>query len=142
MPGRNATLAKIHIAKKELGLDDDVYKAKLMQITGKDSAAKMNREEHDQVLRQFENDGWKKRHAKKVGNYKKPSKRADVRKIFALWWGLYKSGCLDCSKANIRSALNVFVKNMFDVDDPEWLSEKETSAVIEALKSMKKRKDK
>jgi len=33
-PGRNPRLAKIHIARKELRLDDDAYRAILLRLTG------------------------------------------------------------------------------------------------------------
>ena len=36
---RNKDLAKIHIAKKQLGLDDDSYRAMLQMVAGVNSAA-------------------------------------------------------------------------------------------------------
>ena len=35
---RKSLLAKIHIAKKDLGLDDDTYRLRLERLTGKTSA--------------------------------------------------------------------------------------------------------
>lgn len=35
---RSPLLAKIHIARKDLGLDEDTYRAVLIRITGKRSA--------------------------------------------------------------------------------------------------------
>lgn len=39
MEPRKSLMAKLHIAKKDLGLDDDTYRAMLESLTGKRSAA-------------------------------------------------------------------------------------------------------
>ena len=40
---RRAELAKIHCGAKALGLDDETYRAMLMKLTHKDSAAKLGK---------------------------------------------------------------------------------------------------
>lgn len=44
---RNALLAKVHIAKKALGMDDDAYRDFLNAQTGKRSAGLLNETELD-----------------------------------------------------------------------------------------------
>ena len=39
MESRKSLMAKIHIAQKDLGLDEDTYRAMLFNLTGKISAA-------------------------------------------------------------------------------------------------------
>lgn len=47
---RKAELAKIHIAKKDLGMSDDDYRAMLHAITGTESAGDLNTKERRAVL--------------------------------------------------------------------------------------------
>jgi len=49
-PRRAKDLARIHLAKKELGLEEDTYRALLKATTGKDSAAAMGPGERWKVL--------------------------------------------------------------------------------------------
>ncbi len=49
-PRRARDLARIHLAKKELGLDDDTYRSLLKTITGKDSASDLGPGERWKVL--------------------------------------------------------------------------------------------
>jgi len=136
MAARNSILAKIHIAKKDLGLDDDTYRTALESVTGRDSCGGMSDRQLTKVLDHFKAKGWKPALKNK---FKKPSKHADVRLIYALWWDLHASGKLDCAADQRRSALQKFVKHMTGVDNPEWLTGDDARIVIEACKAMKKR---
>lgn len=49
-PGRARDLARIHLAKKELGLDEETYRSLLKATTGKDSASGMAPGERWKVL--------------------------------------------------------------------------------------------
>lgn len=55
---RRALLAKVHIAKKELGLDDGLYRAILKEEFGVESAADLRVEELEQLVRRFEEKGF------------------------------------------------------------------------------------
>ena len=48
--GRRAALAKIHIAKKQLNLDEDTYRAMLQEVAGVDSAADLDQRGLGKVL--------------------------------------------------------------------------------------------
>jgi len=139
MTSRNGLLARIHIAKKDLCLDDDAYQDCLMAATGKDSAAVMTLTQLHQALDHFKSKGWK---AKKKKSFRRSSKNADVRLIYALWWDLHAKGKLDCDKSQLRAALQKFVVRMTGIENPEWISGDEARKVIEALKAMKNRKEK
>lgn len=56
---RRSQLAQIHIARKDLGLDEDTYRAMLMDVAGVDSSAKLNAKQRAAVLARFESKGWK-----------------------------------------------------------------------------------
>jgi phage gp16-like protein len=55
---RSADLAKIHIAKKQLGLDDDTYREMLKGITGKTSAGDLSACERADVLNHLKMTGF------------------------------------------------------------------------------------
>ena len=122
-----AMIAKIHIAKKEMGLDDASYRNVLKAATGKDSSKALSERELERVLGKFRELGWK---PKRSGS--KPSGRPHVRKIHALWSALEKAGKLrDASPAALRS----FVQRQTGCDAAEFLTSREAGAVIEALKA-------
>ncbi|MBL4800880.1 MAG: regulatory protein GemA [Emcibacter sp.] len=135
MSNRKSMFQKIHIAKKDLGLSDDDYRFTLETVTGRNSCADMSDRQLAKILDHFKSKGWKPKKRKK-------SKHAEVRMVYALWWDLFDSGKLDCAKSQVRSALQKFVQNLTGIDNPEWLQGPDASAVIEALKAMKKREKK
>ena len=55
---RRALLAKIHIAKKELGLADDLYRELLIEHFGVDTAAALPIEELGKLVEFFKEHGW------------------------------------------------------------------------------------
>jgi phage gp16-like protein len=66
MPIAKATLSKIHIAKQQLGMDDDIYRGLLARIAGVKSSKELNSRQVGAVLREFE----------RLGFQPKPSARA------------------------------------------------------------------
>lgn len=66
MPERKAMLAKIHIARKDLGLDDETYRAIITRIgNGKTSSRDLTIGQMDLVLREFTGKGWRPKQPKK-----------------------------------------------------------------------------
>ena len=59
--GRNAALAKIHMAKADLGIPDVAYRAILSRETGKRSAADLDAQGRGRILEHFRKLGWKPR---------------------------------------------------------------------------------
>ncbi len=128
---RNSLLGKIHIAKKELGLDDDTYRSLLRRIVKKESAAKCTNAQLVLVLNALKDKGFK---PKKSHEYRVPAKgRADITKIYALWKELYSMGAV---KSGSLADLDKYVKRMTKgaVYSAGWLDEKQTSHIIECLK--------
>ncbi len=130
---RDPLLAQIHIARKELGLDDDTYRAVLIRITHKPSSAVMSAAERCKVIAEFKRLGFK---PKGKHSRRPTASKPYVRKVFALWGELKRKGIWrDPSPQSLRH----FVKKMTGCDDPEWLEYHQASQVIEALKKMKER---
>lgn len=127
---RDPLLAQIQIAKKELGLDDDVYRDVLERITGSRSSSGLTDPDRLKVIAEFRRMGWK------GGAGRRRSSKAYVRKVFALWGELKREGIW---RGEDVSSLRQFVKNMTGCGDPEWLTWPQARDVIEALKKMKER---
>jgi phage gp16-like protein len=54
-----AVRSKIHIARQQLGLDDEAYRAVLARITGQRSSKDLNATQAGRLLQEFERLGWK-----------------------------------------------------------------------------------
>jgi phage gp16-like protein len=127
MTTTRATIAKIHIAKKELALVDESYRAILVRITGKDSSGACTDAELEKVLAEFRRLGWKPKQSKPA------SDKPHVRKIFALWNEACRAGAIQDTG---RDALRAFVRRQTGKDDPNWLSPTDANKMTEALKAM------
>lgn len=80
---RRTDLAKIHIARKQLGMSEDVYRAMLQSVAGVASAGDLDLRGRGKVLQHLKQLGWKP----KTRNKKQvvaPSLPQD-KKIRALW---------------------------------------------------------
>lgn len=129
---KHALLAKIHIAKKELGLDDVAYRALLKRVTGKDSAGKCNDFQLGKVLDELKARGWKPKTKRKSKTPFKKPKNDQEAKIYALWSALEEAGALnDPSPASLRA----FVSRTTGVSAVEFLKPAQAAKVIEGLKS-------
>lgn len=83
---RKNELAKIHLAKKQLALDDDEYRAIMLSVTGKQSAADLDWQGRQKLLNHFKKIGFKVK--AKAGGRARPTVGEDraprMRKIEAL----------------------------------------------------------
>ncbi len=127
---RRAMLAKIHIAKKDLGLDDDTYRLMLGNLFGVDSSAKLSLKQLDQLLDHLTKRGFV---ATKKGDAK-PSDKVRNRqpmldKIGAL---LTELGQLEGRHVPWSYAVGV-LKRQSSVMRLEWATASQLRAVIAAL---------
>jgi phage gp16-like protein len=118
-------LAKIHIAKKQLALEDDSYRAMLMRVAGQDSAATCTPAQLEAVIAEFKRLGFTAEAAKH-----KRSDKAYVRMIYGIWGDL-KPYLTDHSHTALRS----FVRRQTGQDAPEFLNPEDANLVIEGLKA-------
>jgi hypothetical protein len=151
MTHRSPMLAKVHIAKKELGLDDETYRDVLVRVTGKTSSKGLSDRQLDAVLVEFRRLGWVPKKAtagaphggKAAGRYRPASDKPHIRKIFAIWEDMCALGIPRIAN---RTGLAVFVQRMTKtaarpegLSDPEWLSPNEANVVVEGLKAWRAR---
>lgn len=102
------SLAKIHIAKKDLGLDDATYRAVLERVTGKTSSVAMTAEERDAVLVEMRRIGWKPRASRRRG-----LDGPYAKKIQALWIAGWNLGLI---RNREDTALIAFVKRQTGIE--------------------------
>jgi phage gp16-like protein len=133
--------AQVHIARKELGLDEETYRAALMRITGKNSCSTLGVVQLCKVIADFKNKGWQPRANKWLSP--KSSHKIDntvIDKIRAVWISMGKCGALNDAS---EPALEAWVKrhtsqrnNGIGVDRVDWLERdpKMAAMVLESLK--------
>ena len=141
---RKALLGMIHMSKKQLGLDDDTYRAVVARITkGRvDSAGDCTPAELKALADHFRTQGV----APKVvagGQAGKPRaagpRRADhpaAKKARALWLALADLGVI---RERSESALEAFAARQLGVEKLQWANQGQTYKLIEALKKMAER---
>lgn len=146
---RRTAIAQIHIAKKQLNLNDDTYRAALHAATGKTSCSDMAIGELYQALEYFKKCGFKATRRKtggaRRGKYSPQSTGQVVDKIRAIWIEMAKGGLI---KDGSEQALLAWVKRQsskmnggIGVDSLEWLERDQAMAsrVLESLKRWQKR---
>jgi phage gp16-like protein len=137
---RDPLLSKIHIAKKDLGLDEATYRAAISMISrGKtDSSAELNARERRDLVEHFKSLGWQPKPARKAGKAKprnmqraskQPSRAAQLKKIEALLTIGGKSW-------NYADAL---AKRICKVDHIAWVESSELYKIITALRKQAQR---
>lgn len=128
-----SSIAAIHVAKKQLGLDDDTYRAKLINITGIASVKDMNEDQRQKVLTVFRSEGFKPKADRRPDGRQKLSGRY-AAKLQALWiagWNL----CVFKNRDDV--ALETFVKRQTGLDAVRFCHDPEDARkAIEALKAI------
>ena len=133
-------LAKIHIAKKELGLDDDIYRDILHTQFKKASSRDLSDFQCLKLLQHFESLGWKQAEGKKrnygkrpnnmdskaagkAGNWSLASRARQLEKIEAL---------LTVGKKSWDYADGI-AKRICKVDKVQWVEDCDLYKIISAL---------
>ncbi|HGY3614762.1 TPA: phage protein GemA/Gp16 family protein, partial [Pseudomonas aeruginosa] len=119
-------LSKIHIARQQLGLQDDVYRQKLQVMFGKGSARDLNLRQAEQLLTEFKRLGWQpqpsKRAAGKPHNWRQLPAEVEVIEAQLTNMGLP------------WSYADAIAKRQFGVAKVAWLKKPEQlKAVLAAL---------
>ena len=120
-----SALASIHVAKKQLGLDEDTYRSLLQRVTGKTSAGAMSEGERGRVLDEMRRHGFK------------PAKKAVegpfAAKLQALWIAAWNLGIV---RDRTDAALLEFVSRQTSISHTRFLIDAEDAAkVVDALKA-------
>lgn len=130
---RKQLLKLIHVGRRELGMDDDAYRAMLQSLEKVNSAADLTIPGMEKVLEHMKRCGFKVR-SKTPGRAK--ASDAQSRMIRGLWLELAEKGIVRHAD---ESALVAFVKRMTGTEALQWLKPQQASKVIEELKKWRNR---
>ncbi|EIG3287232.1 gp16 family protein [Escherichia coli] len=140
---RGKLISAIHVAKRELALDDETYTSALLAATGKTSCRDMSPDELSRVLDVFKKRGFKVRQ-NPVNRALKPG--TVTAKIRAIWKVMHRQGFIT---DGAETALNRWVKSQTaaqnggeGVANWQWLEQPPALAsdVLERLKRWHRRK--
>lgn len=122
MTTSHAMLAKIHIAKKELGIADDDYRELLILNYSVRSSKELSARQQEVLLDMFRSMGWKPRNGSAASSRRRDGRYIEIkdgpaaaqqRKVLAMWnalgYGLDK--------------LHTRAKKQFNVERFEWLTD-------------------
>jgi len=130
---KKSEIAKIHIAKKELALDDDTYRDMLMQVAGVSSSADLSAAGRAKVLEHLKQIGFKgkKTYAKRPHT---ADNKAQLQKIEALLADMklpwdYLTARQDGAEGKTLS----MVERLTGKQRLEWCTKDDLSKVIAAL---------
>lgn len=128
---RKKLLARVHIAQKDMALDDGTYRALLERVTGARSSTNLTTSQLDQVIAEFKRLGWADAKGRPARAGKRPMADAPMAsKIRALWLNLYHLGEL---RDPSEDALAAFVAKETGVDALHWLKTEDADVAIRAL---------
>lgn len=118
-------IAAIHVARKQLGLDEDAARDLYQRETGKRSLREMSPAEQNRIVEALRRAGFTRA--------EKPLQGRFAKKLQALWLDAWHLGLI----ADRRdSALIAFVKRQTGIDHPRFvLDAGDAAKAIEALKS-------
>lgn len=125
MNTRNLQLSKIHIAKKDLGLDDETYRALLGRVAGVRSAKDLNPRQIGHVLAEFTRLGWQSTTAEKAR--KAPAPAPDREKLMS------KVEAFLAEAKRSWAYADGMALRMFKVERVEWLDPEQLRKVVAAL---------
>ena len=131
-PNRQAELARIHIAKKDLGMNDDEYRTMLHVVTGKSSAGDLTARQRYQVLDHMKSlaEGPKQSYPGRPNNMDGYSSRdRQLKKIEALLTVGNKSWAYG----------DILAQRICKVDKLAWVADHDLYKIITALKKQGER---
>lgn len=125
-----SALATIHVAKKQLGLDDDTYRAVLNRVTGKSSSAAMSETERLAVVEELRRLGFEKASS----GPRRGLEGRYAKKLQALWIAGWNLGVV---RNRDDKALIAMVKRQTGIDHVRFVRDPaDALRAIEALKAM------
>ena len=125
---RNLTLAKIHVGKKTLGMDDDAYRAFLRTHVGKSSAADCTIIELEKILWAMKKSGFVPQSKKPVGKNPGAPAKAKSRKLV-----LDKITAQLTTRGLHWNYAHGMAKKMFGKERVQWLDDEQLYKLMQAL---------
>jgi phage gp16-like protein len=133
---RDREIKLIHVARRELGLDEETYRAMLNMVVGVKSAADLDAAGRQKLLDHMKSKGFKVK--SKAGGKAKIDLAADpqYRKIQALWSDLERMGAV---RVNTEAAIRVYIKRITGCDAYAFCGNAQIASIIETLKKWRDR---
>lgn len=140
---RKADLAAIHIAKAELGWDDDQYRDILWAVCRVRSSAQLDHTGRKRFLAHLRACGWSGSSKAGRGPNRAPAAArkplsGPQRKMWSLWQQLYEAKLVNDRR---MPALTAFAERQTGVSRLEWLNPAQEDLVIQSLKAWLKRSE-
>lgn len=132
-PARRALIAKVQIARKEIGLIEDDYRRILVDVTGHASLTELTEAQLVRVIERFKQRGWKPKVAAGKAPKARPADHPMAKKARALWISLYQLGAI---KNPSEQAFEAFAHRRLGVDRLQWADQAMGYKLIEALKTI------
>lgn len=126
---RRSMLAKVQIAKGQIGINEDDYRQAIFDQSGQMSLAKCTDSQLIKLLDWFKSKGFQP--LPKGG--KSAASHPTARKARALWISLYHLGEVHNSS---EEALEAFAKRQLKCERLAWADQRRAHSLIEALKAM------
>ncbi|WP_434777669.1 gp16 family protein [Neisseria sp. Ec49-e6-T10] len=126
-----AKIAKIHIAKQQLCMVDDDYRALLIRITGKRSSTQLSDTQLNDVLRELERLGFQ---PKKRDITAPPNPKTDIAPMIAKIEALLAHSNLPWTYAHAMA------ERMFNIKRVQWLNPRQIHKLVAALQMSANRK--
>lgn len=135
-PRRRAMLAKVHIAPKQLGMDDESYRALLRRVTGQITARDCDNRQLEALIAEFTRLGFRAVASPRRAGRPKPADHPVARKARAMWISL---GLLCAVRHPEEPALEAFARRQLGCERFQWANQSQADRIIEALKAMAER---
>ncbi|MDX7855190.1 regulatory protein GemA [Aeromonas caviae] len=140
-PDAKRLLTLVHVGRRELGLDEEDYRALLESVTGSRSAKGLKAAQLEAVVTAMKGLGFKVK-GNTTGRRSPPSaahvQAPEVRKLRAIWITMKQDGLLHDGS---EDALGSFIRRMtasanggVGINRAEWLTSIQAERVLEALK--------
>lgn len=123
---RNLNLAKIHIAKAQLGMDDATYRALLARVAGVKSAKDLNPRQVSAVMAEFQRLGWQPVSNPRAGRAR-PKPAASREKTMG------KVEALLAEAKRPWAYADAMADRMFKIARVEWLDDSQLHRLMQAL---------
>lgn len=142
-PDAKRLLKIVQVGRRELGLDEEDYRALLESVTGARSAKGLSAAKLDAVITAMKGLGFKVKGGAQVNGRRSPPSSAkvqapEVRKVRAIWITMCNDGFV---RDGSEDALGSYIKRMTananggaGISRPEWLTSAQAERVLEALK--------
>ncbi|MBZ9574395.1 regulatory protein GemA [Modicisalibacter sp. MOD 31.J] len=119
-------LAQIHIAKSQLGLGDDEYRAILARVAGVSSAKQLTNRNVGAVITEFQRLGWTPKPARKAGR-RAPRPPATRQAVMA------KVEALLTDAGRPWAYADGMAQRMFQTERVDWLDDDQLQRLMQAL---------